>query len=106
MLTYSSPVKLTDAIQDAYHEIYGQAPSDNILMHLRQELMQAVWFLLLDNEFMDAYVNGIVIEFPDGILRQLFPRFFTYAADYPEKYVLILAESWHSNDVLESFLHV
>ena len=60
-------------------------------MHLRRELMKAVWFLLLDNEFMDAYVNGIVIEFPDGVLQQLFPPFFTYAADYPEKYILILS---------------
>jgi hypothetical protein len=93
VLRYSYPLKLTDAIQDAYHEIYGQAPSDNILTHLRRELMQAVWLLLLDDEFMDAYINGIVIEFPDGVLRRLFPRFFTYAADYPEKYVRILAES-------------
>lgn len=47
--------------------------------------MHSVWRLLLDNEFMDAYENGIVIMFPDGIERQVFPRFFTYSADYPEK---------------------
>ena len=33
---------------------------------------------------MDAYVHGIILEFSDGILRRLFPRFFTYSADYPE----------------------
>lgn len=56
-----------------------------MLTHLRRELMQAVWLLLLDDEFVNAYVNGIVIEFPDGILRRIFPRILTYAADYPEK---------------------
>ena len=58
-----------------------------MLTHLRRELMQAIWLLLLDDEFMDAYVNGIVLKFPDGIVRRLFPRILTYAADYPEKYV-------------------
>lgn len=57
-----------------------------MLTHLRRELMQAVWLLLLDDDdFMDAYINGIVIEFMDGIFRRLFPRFFIYGADYPEK---------------------
>jgi hypothetical protein len=48
--------------------------------------MHAVWLLLLDDDFMEAYVHGILIEFADGIMRLLFPRFFTYGADYPEKY--------------------
>ena len=47
--------------------------------------MHAVWQLLLDEEFMDAYVNGIVIERPDGGKIRVFPRLFTYSADYPEK---------------------
>jgi hypothetical protein len=47
--------------------------------------MQASWRILLDDEFMDAYENGIVFMFPDGIQRRLFPRLFTYSADYPEK---------------------
>jgi hypothetical protein len=50
--------------------------------------MHAVWRLLLDAEFMHAYVHGIVIECFDGVLRRFFPRIFTYSADYPEKYVL------------------
>ncbi len=50
--------------------------------------MQKVWeHLLQDEEFKEAYKNGIVIECADGILRRLFPRFFTYSADYPEKCV-------------------
>lgn len=50
--------------------------------------MQAIWLLLLDDDFMHAYQFGLVIEFADGILRCVFPRIFTYSADYPEKYVL------------------
>ena len=45
--------------------------------------MQGVWRILLDDDFLDAYEN--IILFPDGIERRLFPRFFTYSADYPEK---------------------
>ena len=56
-----------------------------MLTHLRRELIQAVWKLLLDDDFLEAYKNGIVILFPDGIYRHVFPRFFTYSADYPEK---------------------
>jgi hypothetical protein len=47
--------------------------------------MQAIWLLLLDEEFMKAYQFGIIMVFADGILRRVFPRFFTYSADYPEK---------------------
>jgi Plavaka transposase len=35
---------------------------------------------------MHAYEHGIVIDCADGIRRRIFPRFFTYSADYPEKY--------------------
>lgn len=34
---------------------------------------------------MHAYVHGFKHRFPDGVERLVFPRFFTYAADYPEK---------------------
>jgi hypothetical protein len=47
--------------------------------------MHAVWRILLDDEFVVAYENGIVITFLDGIQHRLFPQFFTYSADYPEK---------------------
>ena len=49
--------------------------------------MHAIWQLLLDNEFMDAYQNGVLIVFPDGISRRVFPCLSIYSADYPEKYV-------------------
>ena len=57
--------------------------------HCKQELIHGVWKILLDNEFLDAYRNGIVVKCFDGKLRRLFPRIFTYSADYPEKYVQV-----------------
>lgn len=55
--------------------------------HCRRDLFQACWKHLLDADFLDAYRHGIVLWCPDGILRRVFPRIFTYSADYPEKYV-------------------
>ena len=77
--------QLDDSIQDFYQETFGKPATADILTHLRRDLMHEVWRLILDDEFVDAYVNGIVITFPDGIQRRLFPRFFSYSADYPEK---------------------
>ena len=36
---------------------------------------------------MDAYRNGIVIQCADGVTRRVYPRFFSYSADYSEKYL-------------------
>ena len=47
--------------------------------------MQEVWCLLLDDEFVAAYQHGIVIKCADGVFRCVYPRIFTYSADYPEK---------------------
>jgi hypothetical protein len=47
--------------------------------------MHAIWELLLDAEFMHVYEHGIFIRCADGIIRRIYPRFFTYSADYPEK---------------------
>ncbi|KIK32452.1 hypothetical protein CY34DRAFT_45100, partial [Suillus luteus UH-Slu-Lm8-n1] len=56
--------------------------------HLKRELMHAIWNLILDGKFMEAYEHGLVILCADGITRQVFPRFFSYSADYPEKILL------------------
>lgn len=56
-----------------------------VTKHLRRELMQAVWSFLLDDDFLHAYKYGIVIKCHDGIERRVYPRIFTYSADYPEK---------------------
>ena len=38
-------------------------------MHLKHELIHAIWELLLDDEFMEAYKHGIVVKCADGIFR-------------------------------------
>jgi hypothetical protein len=47
--------------------------------------MHQVWSLLLDDEFIQAYQHGMVLKCADGIFRHIYPRIFTYSADYPEK---------------------
>lgn len=64
---------------------YGVPASDAMLTFLKRELMQSIWRLLLDDKFIDAYRNGIVIRCADGIERRVYPRLFTYSANYPEK---------------------
>lgn len=55
------------------------------MTHCRRELFHAQWEILLDDEFIDAYLHGIVVLCCDGILRRFYPRIFIYSADYPEK---------------------
>ena len=57
----------------------------DILTHCRRELIHGVWKHLLDDDFVRAYKYGMVIKCADGIERRVYPRCFTYSADYPEK---------------------
>jgi hypothetical protein len=77
--------KLGDSLQEFYKEMFGKTATAAILTHLRRELVHAVWMLLLDDEFMHAYIHGLMFQLVDGILRMFYPRFFIYSADYPEK---------------------
>ncbi|KAH7877053.1 uncharacterized protein C8R40DRAFT_1168980 [Lentinula edodes] len=79
---------LPKTVEDEYTKQFGHAPSDEMKTHLKRELEHEVWKLLLTVAFLHAYVHGVVVEGPDGILRRLYPRFFTYSADYPEKILL------------------
>ena len=67
--------------------MFRKAATAATLTHLRRELAHAVWMLLLDDEFMHAYIHGFVFRLVDGIMRNFFPRLLTYSADYPEKSV-------------------
>ena len=81
-------LQLPDKIQDKIKAALGKVASRAHLTHCRREIFQAAWLILIqDPKFLEAYINGIVIECIDGIKRRLFPRFFVYSADYPEKYV-------------------
>jgi hypothetical protein len=55
----------------------------------RRELFHACWEILLDEDFVSAYRHGIILKCADGVTRRVFPRIFTYSADYPEKYILL-----------------
>ncbi|KAL1936950.1 hypothetical protein VTO73DRAFT_3264 [Trametes versicolor] len=79
---------LPDELSDHYKELHGTAPSADMLTFLKRELMQRIWLLLLDKEFMDIYENGMVVTCGDGVVRRIFPRFSSYSADYPEKILL------------------
>jgi hypothetical protein len=78
---------LPDSFQDfaaQFHKKWGTQKKD-IITHCRRELMHAVWKILLDDEFIHAYKYGMVIRCADCIERRIYPRIFTYSADYPEK---------------------
>jgi hypothetical protein len=71
------------------------------MTHCARELYHAQWNILLDDAFVAAYTNGknssstmrralnisrgFVVCCADGIQRRIYPRIFTYSADYPEK---------------------
>lgn len=76
---------MPDEFKDWYAATFGMEPADATLTHCKRELIHAIWELLLDEKFMEAYEHGIVIVFSDGAERLVFPRLFTYSADHPEK---------------------
>jgi len=78
---------LPDSFQDfaaSFYSKWGTQKKD-LMTHCRRELMHGVWKFLLDEDFIHAYKYGMVVKCADGIKRRLYPRFFTYSADYPEK---------------------
>ncbi|KAI0717666.1 hypothetical protein C8T65DRAFT_528232, partial [Cerioporus squamosus] len=77
--------ELPDSLKHDYAKAHNRYPNADVLKFCKRELYQQVWHLLLDPEFREAYKNGIVLKCGDGVVRRLFPRFFTYSADYPEK---------------------
>jgi hypothetical protein len=79
--------KLPDSLGETYAKYNnGKPPSAEVITFLKRELFQAVWRLLLNPDFIHAYLHGFEILCYDGIIRLFFIRFFTYSADYPEKY--------------------
>ncbi|KAF8505065.1 hypothetical protein JB92DRAFT_2737762, partial [Gautieria morchelliformis] len=81
---------LPDAIKDFIQQICGgKAGSGPLLTHCRREFIQAVWALLLDDDFIEAYKHGIVVMCADGIQRRIYLRLMTYSVDYPEKMLML-----------------
>jgi hypothetical protein len=65
----------------------GLKPSPAFFAHCARELAHAQWAALIDDELVNACEHGMVVTCNDGIVRRVYPRFFTYSADYPEKLV-------------------
>jgi hypothetical protein len=84
-LAYIPP--LPDSLQDELKTFHPkwETQQKGILTHCRRELMHAVWRFLLDDDFVHAHTYGMVVRCHDGVERRVYPRIFTYAADYPEK---------------------
>ncbi|KIY52823.1 hypothetical protein FISHEDRAFT_34712 [Fistulina hepatica ATCC 64428] len=83
-------LSLSNSFQDTIKESHAKwnTQKADILTHCRRELAHAVWNHLLDDDFIHAYKYGMVIDCRDGVRRRVYPRVFTYSADYPEKVLL------------------
>ena len=68
-----------------------KVPGDVLFTHCHREIFHAQWKDLLDEEFLWAYEHGMVFLCGDNVKRRLFPRIFTYSADYPEKHVYVIS---------------
>lgn len=63
----------------------GQAATDEMITHCKRELMHRVLDLLFDEEFANAYDEGLVVQCVDEIIRRHYLRYYSHSADYPEK---------------------
>jgi hypothetical protein len=63
----------------------GRGPSSDLKAHCVRELYHAVIKLILDDDFVEACVQGILVKFWDGRVRRVFFRILTHSADYKEK---------------------
>jgi hypothetical protein len=83
--------QLPDAIKDILSNLPRMSKTGmaSLQTHCRRELFHACWKIMLDEEFIYVYRHGIVLKCVDGVMRRVYPRIFTYSADYPEKYFFI-----------------
>lgn len=78
--------QLPDEFQDFYvQHSGGKGPDKATITFLNRELFHAQWKTIIDDEFLEAFIHGIVILCADGVRRRFYLRLFTYSADYPEK---------------------
>ncbi|KIK14700.1 hypothetical protein PISMIDRAFT_17112 [Pisolithus microcarpus 441] len=84
----SKYMRIPQTIFDFISQFTKKKNRGDILAHCKRELVHAVWKILLDEDFVNAHKDGIVVKCYDGVCRRIFPRIFTYSADYPEKALL------------------
>ena len=81
----STCLQLPQSLYGFLSQLLNKRNQSDMLTHCKCELVHAIWKILLDSEFLDAYKNGIVLQC-HGVLHWIFPCIFTYLANYPEKY--------------------
>ncbi|KAE9393770.1 hypothetical protein BT96DRAFT_828701 [Gymnopus androsaceus JB14] len=82
------PKLLPNDFHDFYKEHYNTAPTEAVLTHVQREILQSIYGLIFDNEFMEAYDHGLVLKCVNIVQQCLFPCLFTYSADYIEKILI------------------
>ncbi|GJJ13554.1 hypothetical protein Clacol_007809 [Clathrus columnatus] len=75
---------LPDSVIEFIRSHVSSGAADALKTHCRRELFHAALNFLFDEKFLEAWKKGIVIDCIDGVRRRVFPRIFTWSADYPE----------------------
>ena len=56
-----------------------------LMAHCQRELIHTIWKYLLDGDFIHAMKYGVIVTCHNSVRRQIYPRIFTYSANYPKK---------------------
>jgi hypothetical protein len=86
--TYTFHLRFVQLSQDfvtQYQEKTGQAPKPAAKVHCKRKLMHAAWSHIMDEDFIEACMQGLTINSINGIKQVFFVCIITYSADYPEK---------------------
>ncbi|KAF6744864.1 hypothetical protein DFP72DRAFT_1078071 [Ephemerocybe angulata] len=99
---------LPDQLTDWYiqHRPGKKGVPDTMKTHLKRELFQAQWRVLLDDEFVHAYEHGLVVDCFDNVRRRVYPRIMTYSADYPEKIMVVNIRQKGDHPCTRCLIHI
>ncbi|KAG8755030.1 hypothetical protein FRC12_011020 [Ceratobasidium sp. 428] len=96
--------KMPDEVKSQLQILQGGRLQPAMLAHCRREIFHNCWRILLDDEFVNAYKHGMKVECSDGIERRLYPRIFTYSADYPEKVLIATMKDFGTHPCLRCLI--
>ncbi|KAG8696869.1 hypothetical protein FRC08_006873 [Ceratobasidium sp. 394] len=80
--------KMSDEVKSKIEMLQSGKLQPALLAHCKREIFHNCWRILLDDDFIDAYKHGMNVKYSNGVERCLYPRIFTYSADYPEKVLI------------------
>ncbi|KAI0739731.1 hypothetical protein C8Q80DRAFT_1274766 [Daedaleopsis nitida] len=64
---------LDDAFKEFYKGIYSKYPTEDVQHFCKRALFTQIWLLLLDDDFINAYKNGILLTCGNRVVRRVFP---------------------------------